>query len=322
MKSYRHLAEWAMGQPWAVTPRMLGIVQGILAERLAGDIPDAETIAVRIGAADGTRRKGQRSSGSIAVLPIYGVVMQHADMMSEMSGAVSVDRVAQAFRTLMADASVGTIVLDIDSPGGGVYGVPEFAAEVFAARSQKRVVAQANSLAASAAYWIASAAEELVVTPGGEVGSIGVYALHEDWSGAYEQAGVVPTLIKYGENKAEGIDIMPLSDEARTHLQESVNMYGEMFTGDVAKQRGVSRATVNRDFGQGRVFGAEEAVSLKMADSVGSLQQTLERLIGQAGGKGSTAALLGEEEREIAAEVPRGFAARERERARLELAKR
>src|SRR5690606_12609791 len=110
---------------------------------------------------------------------------------------------------------VGTIVLDVDSPGGGVYGVAEFAEEIYKARGQKRIVAVANSMAASAAYWIATAADELVVTPGGEVGSIGVYMLHEDWSGAYEKAGIKPTVIKFGENKAEGIDVEPLSESAQ-----------------------------------------------------------------------------------------------------------
>jgi signal peptide peptidase SppA len=312
MKTYHHLARWALEQPWAVTPAMLNTIQGILSERMRGSIPTAEEIAARIGdpeGADSPRRKGQRMAGSVAVLPVFGVLMQRVDMMTEMSGGTSVDKLAQAFRALVADPSVGTIVLDVDSPGGGVYGVAEFAAEIFAARGQKRVVAVADSMAASAAYWIATAAEELVVTPGGQVGSIGVYMLHEDWSGAYEQAGVVPTVIKYGENKAEGINAEPLSDAAKEHFQETVNAYGEMFTAAVAAQRGVSKATVLRDFGQGRMFLAEQAVALKMADSVGTLQQTLMRL---TGGKSGGPSAEGESPAPLA---------RIHEKARLELAR-
>lgn len=286
MKTYHHLVSWALEQPWAVTPRMLSIIQGILGERLSGNIPSAEVIAGRIAeereqiAADA--RRGGRMGGAVAVLPVYGVLMQRMDMMMEMSGGTSTEALTKKFRALMNDPSVGTIVLDIDSPGGGVYGIQEFAEEVYRARGQKRIVAVANSMAASAAYWIASAAEELVVTPGGEVGSIGVYMIHEDWSGAYEQAGVKPTVIKFGENKAEGIDVLPLDDTAKEHFQERVNQYGDAFVSAVAKYRGVSKRTVMSDFGQGMVFGAQDAVRLKLADRIGTLDQTIGRFVGKS----------------------------------------
>lgn len=284
MKTYAHLARWALDQPWAVTPRMLNIIQGILAERLSGNIPSPAVIAGRIAeerdlAAADTRRGG-RLAGAVAVMPVYGVLMQRMDMMMEMSGGTSVELLSRQFKALLNDPAVGTIVLDVDSPGGGVYGIAEFAEEVFKARGQKRIVAQANSVAASAAYWIATAAEELIVTPTGEVGSIGVYMLHEDWSGAYEMLGVKPTVLKFGENKAEGIDVEPLSDSARAHFQTRVDQYGNMFEAAVAKHRGVSKATVHGEFGQGMVFGAWDAVRLKMADRVATLEETIVRFAG------------------------------------------
>lgn len=289
MKSYNHLVSWALEQPWAVTPRMLQVIQGILAERLSGNLPSADVIAGRIAEERdlraATARQGGGRVGAIAVLPIYGVLMQRADMMMEMSGGTSTESLSKAFRALMADPSVGTIVLDIDSPGGGVYGVQELAEEILKARGQKRVVAVANSMAASAAYWLAAPAEEIVVTPGGEVGSIGCYMIHEDWSGAYEQAGVAPTIIQFGANKTLGTDVAPLSDEAREYLQTRVDRYGEAFVTGVAKARGVSRATVMKDFGQGKIFGAKDAVALKMADRVGTLEETLVRLAGRAGSR-------------------------------------
>lgn len=297
MKTYHHLVSWALDQPWAVTPRMLQTIQGILAERLSGNIPSAEVIAGRIAeerelvAADA--RRGGRLSGAVAVMPVYGVLMQRMDMMMEMSGGTSTESLAKQFRALMNDPSVGTIILDIDSPGGGVYGIQELADEIFRARGEKRIVAVANSMAASAAYWIATAASEIVVTPGGEVGSIGVYMLHEDWSGAYEMAGVKPTVIKYGANKAEGIDVLPLDETAQQHFQDRVNQYGEAFTAAVARNRGVSKTTVMKDFGQGMVFGAADAVRLKMADRIATLDQTIARFVGSKAPGATAAALTG-----------------------------
>ena len=92
----------------------------------------------------------------------------------------------------MREPSISAIVLDVDSPGGSVFGVEELATEIRAARGTKPVVAVANSMAASAAYWIASQADELVITPGGMVGSIGVLTAHEDISKAQEMAGIKP----------------------------------------------------------------------------------------------------------------------------------
>lgn len=297
MKTYAHVARLVLDQPWAVTPRMLGIIQGILAERLSGNIPSPEVIAGRIAeerdlAAADTRRGG-RLAGAVAVMPVYGVLMQRMDLMMELSGGSSVEALSKAFRALLNDPAVGTIVLDVDSPGGGVYGIAEFAEEVYQARGQKRIVAVANSMAASAAYWIASAAGELVVTPGGEVGSIGVYMLHEDWSGAYEQAGVTPTVLRFGENKAEGIDVEPLSDSAREHFQARIDQYGNMFESAVAKHRGVSKGVVHSEFGQGMVFGAKDAVRLKMADRVATLEETIVRFAGSRS-RGAAAGAYGD----------------------------
>lgn len=280
--NYSHVRALVYDQPWAITVEKLAAIQSLLSMRLSGVKLTPEAIAEQIGAAD-ARRNSVRN-GAIAVLPIYGVLMQRVDMLSEMSGGTSTERIAKDFRALMGDPNIGTIVLDVDSPGGGVYGIAELAAEIHAAREGKRIVAQANSMAASAAYWLATAADEVVVTPGGEVGSIGVYMVHEDWSGAYDASGVVPTLIKYGENKAEGINIAPLSDAARASLQKRVDDYGAMFTNAVARHRGTTAENVSKTFGQGRVFGAKEAVRLGMADRVDSLQGTLMRLAGRAAG--------------------------------------
>ncbi|WP_052688250.1 S49 family peptidase [Xanthomonas sp. MUS 060] len=98
-----------------------------------------------------------------------------------------------ALRQALADDTVSQILIDIDSPGGSVYGVAELADQIQSARSIKPVVAVANSLAASAAYWIGCAAGELYVTPGGEVGSIGVWQAHFDYSQALAADGVTPT---------------------------------------------------------------------------------------------------------------------------------
>lgn len=120
------------------------------------------------------------SSGGIAVLPLYGVVTQRGNMVDDVSGPGSVrtQQFASVLGQTLADDSVSQILIDIDTPGGGVYGVSELADEVTSARAQKPMVAIANSLAASASYWIGCSVSEFYVAPGGEVGSIAVWQAH------------------------------------------------------------------------------------------------------------------------------------------------
>jgi len=226
-----------------------------------------------------------KATGNVAVINVFGVINQRAsgDMSTE---SASTEKVGAAMRAALAAPDTKALVLNIDSPGGSVYGVAELGAEIMRLRGSKPIVAQANSLMASAAYWIGSACDELVCTPSGEVGSIGVYGVHQDWSKAYEDLGVAFTLVKAGKFKAEGVDFAPLGDEAAAYMQKRVDEYYGQFVRAVAKGRGVPESEVRNGFGEGRVVGASEAVKLKMADRVGTLSDTLARL----GVKGSPAA--------------------------------
>jgi signal peptide peptidase SppA len=220
-------------------------------------------------------RPGNRS-GSIAVVQVYGTIMQRASMMSMCDGGTSTQAISQALRQANADETISAIVLDIDSPGGSVYGVSELAAEIRG--SAKPVTAVANSLAASAAYWIGCAASEFYVTPGGEVGSIGVWMAHEDWSKALADQGVTTTLISAGKFKTEGNPYGPLDTEAADFMQSRVNDYYGAFTRDVAKGRKMQVEDVRNGMGQGRVLGADQAKSQGMVDGVMTFDQVVRQV--------------------------------------------
>ena len=272
---YPHLTNHVQNTPWAITSDKMLVIMDLLGFYAAGHKFTAEEIQERIGAA---QRPTSRASGAVAVLPLYGVIAQRAGLMTETSGGTSTEQFTRMFRSALADTQVGAIVIDVDSPGGTVNGVEELSAEIYAARGAKPIVAVANSLAASAAYWIATAADELVVTPTGEVGSIGVLAAHEDDSAHFEQQGIKTTLISAGKYKVEGNPYEPLSDEARAYLQERVSDYYDMFVGAVARNRGAGIQAVRNGFGEGRVVGAKQAKALGMADRIDTLDDTIARL--------------------------------------------
>ena len=255
--------------PMAILPSKLAQIEAFLQFRLAGG-PRVEFQAQQAPA--------YQVYGAVAVLPVFGSILPRADACMEMSGGTSLDRAGARFRQAIEDPAVGSIVLDVDSPGGSVYGVQEFAQEVYAARGRKKVVAVADHLAASAAYWIASAAEQFFVSPSGEVGSIGVVAMHVDYSENLKTEGIKVTYVHAGEHKVEGNQAEPLGDDAKAFIQQRVDEYYEAFVGAVARNRGVTRAKVLKDFGQGRVYGADQAKAVGMVDRVAPLQEVIRGL--------------------------------------------
>jgi signal peptide peptidase SppA len=338
MERYAHVVRWFREQPWALMPETFAIAVDMLKFRAAGGRLTREEVRSRLGAdlkAERPREQrydpdtgefyqeaydyetgqplGYRSQSGgalrrdatvVSVLGVIGVISQRASMADDMSGpgGTSVERLTSSFRASLADPAVKAIVFDVDSPGGGVYGIQELADEIRATRGKKPMAAVANSLAASAAYWIAAAADDLVVTPSGEVGSIGVYAAHEDLSGALAQEGVKVTLVSAGKYKVEANPFEPLTEEGRLAIQGRVNDYYTAFLRGTAKSRGTTPDAVAKGYGQGRVVGAKQAVEENMADRIDTLDETVRRI---GGSKGKNAAAAADQRPAAAGEAER-----------------
>jgi signal peptide peptidase SppA len=273
-----------LATPWALMPERLSAVTAIIA-RWSGDARASDEVMHSV-AADRNARDARRqasvsnSGGGIAVLPLYGIVMQRGNMVDDVSGpgTASTQQFSNLLRAALQDETVSQILIDIDSPGGSVYGVAELADEIVSARAQKPVVAIANSLAASAAYWIGCSASEFYVTPGGEVGSIGVWQAHQDYSKAMDEAGVKTTLISAGKFKVEGNPYAPLDEEAQGFMQSRVDDYYAAFTKAVAKGRGVPISQVRDGMGQGRVLGADAALASSMVDGIATFNDVVKKM--------------------------------------------
>lgn len=272
-------------QPWFMDPRKAEQIVAMLELRAANG-PRSEAYR-KNGAA--VREQVRTTKGTVAVFNLFGPIMPRAEALEDVSQqAALLVPFQRAFSESAADPTLAGMVINIDSPGGWIDLVPETAAMIRKARRADRpIVAVANTLAASAAYWIASAADELVVTPSGEVGSIGVYVLHEDVSKALEAEGINMQFISEGPRKVEINPFGALTPEASAALQARVRYSYDLFVADIAKGRKVSETVVRADpeksekhFGGGRVYGAKEAVRLGMADRIATLDETITRLIG------------------------------------------
>lgn len=256
-------------QPWAMQPEWLQTLTEVAARAAA---PDIEAVLAKRGERL-ARTESVVMRDDVAVIEIAGPIFRYANLFTEISGATSIESLAQDFRRAVDSPSVKTIVLAIDSPGGQTNGVQEFADMVYAAREVKPVIAYVNELGASAAYFIAAAASEVVMAPMAAVGSIGVVAtVRTD-----RQKDTLE--IVSSQSPAKRPDVR--TDEGRSQLQAHVDALAAVFVERVAEYRGVSIATVVSDFGRGGVLVGQAAVDAGLADRLGSLEQII---AGRAGG--------------------------------------
>lgn len=303
---YSRVIRYVTENAWAVQPHILATMMDVLRFRAGGERINTDEIKARLPADHGRSPAGDictvhevdaaakfgasGGGGGVAVIPLYGVISQRQSLLDDTSSnGAGLDRFLARFNEQVANPAVSTIVLDINSPGGSVAGVAEAAAEIYMARSTKRIVAVANSLAASAAYWLAAAANEIVITPSGQVGSIGVFSVHQDLSKQLDEDGVKVTLISAGKYKTEGNPFGPLDEEALGAIQSTVDAYYSQFVADVASGRGVKANDVRAGYGQGRTFTAQDAVAAKLADRIDTLDGVLNKLLGRKVGASITA---------------------------------
>lgn len=254
-----HVPADMCGKAWALAP---GTLSALMAQACASFRGHPVAGHLAYGTGRGT-----------SVIPIQGVITPRGNF-----GGTSIGRIVGQFRWALADRSISAIVFDIDSPGGDVTGIPELADEIFRARGQKKTISVVNTAAEAGAYWLASAAKELVVAPSGCLGAIGIVSAHEDNSVALEKSGLRISLISAGKYKTDGNPYEPLSDSGRADMQGKVNAFHNMFVDAVALGRGVSTAAVRGGFGQGRSVLASRAVAMGMADGIETLDQVITRL--------------------------------------------
>lgn len=272
------LASKLAGRPWAVLDAIAEHVHGLVEGAQVVTLRSLASLREKVHASDrgGEGVNAVRVEDGIAIIPVVGTLTQRGEEINSASTR-STALLADEVRAAALDPSVRAIVLEMDTPGGEVFGVPEAWDEIRAAGQAKPVIAHANSFAASAGYYLFSAASEGWVAPSGQVGSIGVYMLHVDRSRQMQNAGVTWTYIKAGKHKAEANPTTPLSPDTLAALQQHVNRYYDAFVGHVAQGRGVTPEAVRGGFGEGRMVLAADAVAQGMADRVGTISQAIER---------------------------------------------
>lgn len=255
------------GEPWAITETALHTILEIAARE--NESPQA--VAAKLGRnLQNTYSVTERDG--VAIIPVTGPLFRYANLFTMISGASSYELIARDFTTALENPQIKGIILDIDSPGGEVNGVSELSNMVFAARGKKPVVAYASGDAASGAYWIASAADEIVVSETSALGSIGVVGMYQGKSGKSAEA------VEIVSSQSPHKRLDPTTDDGRSRLQIRIDSMADVFIETIARNRNVSAENVQNHYGGGDVMIGAKAVSAGLADRIGSLEGLIAEL--------------------------------------------
>lgn len=276
-----HLLFSALSTPWALMPERMSAYAAFLVAHHFGGAPRA-AVEAPAQPADGVQAaapaKGVARTGGIAIVPVSGPIVEWPGDIDMCEGGTASRMVSRALLEAEADETVGQILMVFSTPGGSVYGTKECGDIINRVKAKKPVVGVAQSLAASAGYWMLSQCSEAYCTPGGEVGSIGVYSAHQCVAEALKMAGVDVKLFSAGKYKVENSPFAPLSDEAAAYQTQRANDYYAMFTQAVAKGRGAPIDTVRTGMGEGRVLGADAALAAGMIDGIATMDEVLQKM--------------------------------------------
>lgn len=269
-----HVLNAVFCEPWLIRAEMHQQIQQIVLDHATGQAHEPggrafEFTMPELGQQDDLRV----TENGVAVIGLSGVIGKRVGALEKSSGVTDVDDVTAALQIAAASDEVKGIVLDVDSPGGTVTGVPELAATVRQVSDQKRVVAFTDTMACSAAYWIASQAYSIVAAPSACLGSIGVYLPVLDQSRAFELRGLHQDLIKAGRYKGLGIPGTSLTEEQRELLQDRVDFIHSEFKAAVRSGRGVD---ISDEYMQGQDLFGKQAAEVGLADVTGDLETAIE----------------------------------------------
>lgn len=291
LRSYTHLAARVFDTPLLIAQSKLDVILEVLGPRLGFDNGQVDATseegtgyqlpAVHLEMLQQVQAKKSDNGYFVvkgtAIIPVIGTLVQRGDWMRAASGMVSYDSIGSMFAAAMNDINVRDILFEFDTPGGEVAGAFDLADMIYNARGTKPIIAVANEQTASAGYLLASAADEVVVTRTGAVGSIGVVAAHYDVSRAMDKKGVAVTYVYAGDKKVDGNQFGPLPAAVKEEWQAEIDDIYQMFVDTVSR---------NMDIGADRVRGTQagmytgrKAVDAGLADRVNTFSNELSNLV-------------------------------------------
>lgn len=292
---YPHLASRVFNTPLLIHPAKLDAILAGLGGRLLGadqpaiiinTTPEPEAAAAAVAdvgmfaATKATGRDEERGYAivnGVAIIQAHGALVHRTRMEADSTTLLGYNDIVRDMESAMSNPNVHAVLQIWSSPGGEVQGAFEAASRMHSMRGQKPIKAICDGMAASAAYLLASAADEIIISPTGYAGSIGVVARHVDFSAALASDGVKVTHIFAGAHKVDGNPYEPLPDAVREDWQSEIDGIYSDFLSAVATHRGISVDAVRKT--QARTYRGHAAIDARLADRMGTTDQIIQELV-------------------------------------------
>ena len=220
---------------------------------------------------------GKAFGGKIAIIEVEGMLLDDrtGGILQPTENPLSL--FIQELNEAAGDDSVKAVVLRVNSPGGSVTtsDIMYDALLRFRHETHKPVIASAQELAASGAYYVSCGADKIIVNPTSLVGSIGVIFESFDFQDTLEKLGAREVSVKSAPLKDMGSPWVHLTPEAYKIMQNLVDEYYARFKNVVVTSRGIHDAATLKLVTDGRVFSGEQAVKLGLADQTGRLDDAI-----------------------------------------------
>lgn len=257
---------------WATTPAAMdAIVRAVQVGIGSEDEPifHAAPVPMRdlrgVGEDQAGRYRYSERVGDVGVVRVEGPITPRSSWLTNASGLTSVDGLSADLADMAGDPAVGRVVMVFDSPGGATTGISELAAQIRG--FEKPIASYVYGMAASAAYWLASAAPRVISADTGMVGSVGcVMTLNSK-----REDGTVEIVSSQSPKKR----LDPATESGRAHYQEICDAMAQIFVDQVAENRGVSSDAVLERFGEGGLVVAGSARERGMIDGVSTFSEFL-----------------------------------------------
>ena len=210
------------------------------------------------------------------IIPMFGVIYPREMSTPSYGSSIALDNVSKDLLMLESKQDIKNILMIYDSPGGEVTGVSDAANLIKEISQKKPIDAYVSGMAASAAYWLASASSRIIGENTSEFGSIGVVVSYIDKTASEEKNGIKRHTLVSSLSPNKNLDIA--TDEGKSQIMQILDGIATIFIDSVAQNRKTTFENVAENYGKGSMFLAGQAKQLGMIDEISTFQDTLKRL--------------------------------------------
>lgn len=209
----------------------------------------------------------------IAVVPVEGAITSADSSLLGPEQTATPQGVQDALRQAEEDPEVAAVVLEINSPGGGVTESEQIHGDIldFKENTDKPVVVSMDATAASGGYYVATPADEIVANSSTITGSLGVIFQLTNVGEAADRLGIEQNIVKSGEFKDIGSPFRELESQERDIFKSLVDESYDEFVEVIVEGRDLSEEQV-REIADGRIYSGNQAKELGLVDELGDLE--------------------------------------------------